>query len=237
MSKFQVLAVFAIFSLTACGVGVARGAGLPAEITIQYDLSRNGTAMVEVSEQLRHGNGRYRIDSEAKGKGILALSNRGSIRRSSEGEVVAGGLKPLEFRDRRGNGPVAVAKFEWAGKRIVHEFDGRTESTELKGGGVQDRLSFLWDFAFRPVPERSIALLLADGKGTSQVRYRIAGREKLETPAGVMDTVHIVKEKDAGDERGTEIWLALNRHNLPVRLLVIEKDGTRLDQIATRILP
>jgi len=237
MKKFPGFIVFGIVPLIAWGLGVSYASTLPAEITVQYDLSRNGSAMVEISEQFRHGNGRYRIDSEAKGKGFLALSNRGSIRRSSEGEIVAGGLRPTEFRDRRGNGPVSAAKFDWPGKRIVHEFDGRTETTDLKGGSTQDRLSFLWEFAFRSIPERNIAVLLADGKGASQVRYRVVGREKLDTPVGVLDTLHIAKEQDAGDERGTEIWFAVQKNNLPVRLLVIEKDGTRLDQIVTRILP
>lgn len=211
-------------------------AALPAEVTVQYDLSRNGSVMVEVSEQLKHGNGRYRIDSDAKGKGILALANRGSVRRSSEGEISAGGIRPLEFRDRRGNGPIATARFDWPGKRIVQEYDGRNDTAEIKGP-AQDRLSFIWEFVFRPLPERGFSVLLADGRGTSQVRFRVAGREKLETPAGMLDTLHIVKEQDPGDERGTEIWFALRRHNLPVRVLVIEKDGTRLDQVVTRIVP
>ena len=237
MKKLPGLIVFGFVSLVAGGLGLAHASALPAEVTVQYDLSRNGSAMVEISEQLKHGNGRYRIDSEAKGKGILALSNRGSIRRSSEGEIFAGGLRPAEFRDRRGNSPVSVARFDWPGKRIVHEFEGRSETTDIKGALAQDRLSFLWEFAFRSIPERNIVVLLADGKGASQVRYRVVGREKLETPIGVLDTVHIAKEQDAGDERGTEIWFAVQRNNLPVRLLVIEKDGTRLDQIVTRILP
>ncbi len=214
----------------------AAAAALPAEITVHYDLSRNGSVMVEVSEQLRHGNGRYRIDSDARGKGILALANRGSVRRSSEGELAAGGIRPLEFRDRRGSGPVASARFDWPAKRVIQEYDGRNDTAEIKGP-VQDRLSFLWEFVFRPLPERGFSVLLADGRGTSQVRYRVAGREKLETPAGTLDTLHIVKEQDPGDERGTEIWFALKWHNLPVRVLVIEKDGTRLDQLVTRIVP
>ena len=35
--------------------------------------------------------------------------------------------------------------------------------------------------------------------------------------------------------RGTEIWLATKQNYLPVRILVIEKDGTRIDQVVTAI--
>lgn len=231
---FSLLFFVAVFATIRPGLEAL--AAVPGEITVQYDLMRNGSVMVEVSEQLRQGDGRYRIDSDAKGKGILALSNRGSVRRSSEGEIAAGGIRPIEFRDRRGNGPQATARFDWSARRVTQEYEGRTDTAELKGL-VQDRLSFLWEFVFRPLPDKGFTVLLADGRGTNLVRYRVAGREKLETPAGTLDTLRIVKELDPGDERGTEIWFAVQRHNLPVRVLVTEKDGTRLDQVVTRIVP
>ena len=114
MIKYLAQSFFVFFAFAAFLSTSAGAEGIPREITLQYDLMRNGSVMVEVSEQLRHGDGRYRIDSDAKGKGLLALSNRGSVRRSSEGEVVAGGIRPVEFRDRRGSGPLATARFDWA---------------------------------------------------------------------------------------------------------------------------
>jgi len=65
--------------------------------------------------------------------------------------------------------------------------------------------------------------------------YAVAGRETLKTAAGEFESLKLVKQRDPGDERATEIWLAVKRHYLPIRVLVIEKDGTRLDQIVTRI--
>ncbi|TMG77382.1 MAG: DUF3108 domain-containing protein [Betaproteobacteria bacterium] len=41
-----------------------------------------------------------------------------------------------------------------------------------------------------------------------------------------------------GDGReSAELWLAAERGYVPVRLLVVEKDGTRYEQLATRISP
>ena len=65
--------------------------------------------------------------------------------------------------------------------------------------------------------------------------FKVGGREVLKTPAGEFDTIKLIKIKDAPEDRGTEIWLALKQHYLPVRLLVVEKDGTRTDQVATRV--
>ena len=53
------------------------------------------------------------------------------------------------------------------------------------------------------------------------------------TPVGEFDTVKVARQ---GDERETaELWLAAERAFIPVRLLVVEKDGTRYEQVATRI--
>ena len=71
----------------------------------------------------------------------------------------------------------------------------------------------------------------------SRHRYAVAGRETLKTPAGDFEALKLVKQRDAGDERETEIWLAAKRDFLPLRIVVVEKDGTRRDQILTRIEP
>jgi hypothetical protein len=50
-----------------------------------------------------------------------------------------------------------------------------------------------------------------------------------------MQTLHIAKVPDGPDDKSTDIWFAAERDFLPVRALVVEKDGTRSDQMITRI--
>jgi pentatricopeptide repeat protein len=51
----------------------------------------------------------------------------------------------------------------------------------------------------------------------------------LRVPAGAV----VVRQ---GDDRETaEVWLAPQYSYIPVRMLVVDKDGTRLEQIPTRI--
>ena len=59
----------------------------------------------------------------------------------------------------------------------------------------------------------------------------------MKTPAGEFDALKLVKQKDNPQDKATEIWLAADRHYLPVRILVVDKDGTRLDQLAAKISP
>ncbi len=206
----------------------------PQKLSVQYETSRNGTVMVEVSETLTHDGKTYRIDSDARGKGLFALANRGSVKRASRGTVEAVGIRPLEFRDQRGERQPEFARFDWAKHQVVEERDGKNEVTPIKGP-MQDRLSFLWSFAFTPPDGGEIALDVADGRGVSRFRYAISGPEKLKTPAGEIEALKLVKQRDPGDDRGTEVWLAVRHHFVPVRILVVEKDGTRLDQVATRV--
>lgn len=206
----------------------------PHRVTLHYDVSYNGMTLVEAVETLEHDGRGYRIQSEWQGKGLFALSARGKATRSSHGAVDARGLLPREFREQRGSGPLGVARFEWSKKVMVREREGRTESESLPEQ-AQDRLSFGYGFAFAPPGGGDITVFIADPKGMSRHRYAIVGRETLKTAAGDFESIKLVKQRDPGDDRGTEIWLAPKRNYLPLRVLVIEKDGTRFDQVITRI--
>jgi hypothetical protein len=208
----------------------------PHRVTLRYDVSQNGVTMVEATETLEHDGRSYRIQSDWQGKGLFALSARGKAQRSSQGAIDARGLVPREFRDQRGDGPLGVARFDWAKRLLTRVRDGRTE-TEPLPDRTQDRLTLAYGFAFAPpsVGGGEFSVNIADSRGLSRNRYVIVGREVLKTAAGEFEALKLVKQREPDDERGTEIWLALKRDYLPLRVLVIEKDGTRLDQIVTRI--
>jgi hypothetical protein len=78
--------------------------------------------------------------------------------------------------------------------------------------------------------------MVADGRGAPvRYDYAVAGSEVLKTPIGDLQTLHLVKQRTPDDSRQTEVWLDQKRNFVPVRVLVVEKDGTRLDQVVTRI--
>jgi hypothetical protein len=222
----------------ACVFAGASAAQPPHKVTLSYDLSYNGVVAAELTEVLEHDGTRFSLRSEGRGVGIGALLYRGAAKRACRGEVTSTGLRPLEFRDQRGDKPAAVARFDWAGKLLTQEHDGKSETTNMELP-LQDRLSFLYNFAFQAAPDlkqgREIRLTLTDGKGLTRFHYVVAGREMLKTPAGELETVRLVKQRDSQDDRGTEIWFASGHDYLPVRILVIEKDGVRIDQVLKRI--
>jgi len=199
---------------------IGAAAAPPQRVEIGYEIARDGSVLAEVSQRLEHDGRSYRLTETWKGKGVYAL--RGEATRSSQGAIVADGLRPGKFEDKRTGRAARQAEFDPAA----------STPTPLR----QDRLSFIWTFAFAP-PRDAVTLSVADGRHVTSYTYQAAGRERVKTPAGEFDALKLVKRKVRAEDRATEIWLAADRHYLPVRILIVENDGTRLDQVAVKISP
>jgi hypothetical protein len=139
-------------------------------------------------------------------------------------------LKPVEFLDERTGRNTARAAFDWGANTVTMQYKGepRTEPLPLR---AHDRLAWLFDFAFAP-PRKEVAFDVFDGRGQSRHVYASAGRERIKTPLGELEALRYVRGN--GEER-TEVWFAVKLDLLPLRILVVEKDGTRYEQVATKI--
>jgi hypothetical protein len=217
--------LYLLLSLTAPALGAP-----PGQVEIEFELSRNGSPLAEVHERLVHGNGTYELTETWKGRGFYRLLGR--AKRVSRGAVAADGLRPHEFFDERTGRDTARAWFDWQAKTITSQYKGKQRIVPLPPR-AQDRLSFLLALSFEPEGASSIVFNIADGKGgLARHEYLVQGRERVQTPAGEFDAIKVLRQK--GGDRA-EIWLATQHGRLPVRVLVTEEDGTRYDQVATRI--
>jgi hypothetical protein len=218
------IAVLALWTVVAQAVP-------PERITLTYELKRN-SLVVDVSETLEHDGRTYVITSEGKGRGILALF--GVLKRTSRGRITPQGLRPDEFRDERPGGWAVSAKFDWDARSVTQERKGKSETLPMQGI-AQDPLSLAYSFAFVPPKGKEYDVTRADGRGLTPFRFTVVGIEKLATPAGEMQTLHIAKLRDGPEDKATDIWFAAERDFLPVRVLVVDTDGTRSDQVVSRI--
>ena len=225
------LSASALAAVVAC---VPYASAAPAHrVEIAYDLTRNGTPIAELVERLEHDGKTYRLSAQMKGKGLFAL--RGDATRTSRGSIAADGLRPAEFEDKRTGRDAVRATFDWPAKVMtLHGKDGAVETRPLPAD-LQDRLSFAYNFSFRVPGPAPVGVSVTDGKGTSTSSYKVAGREKVGTPAGEFDALKLEREKKAPEDRTSEIWLSAKHGYVPVRVLVVEKDGTRIEQVATRV--
>ena len=202
----------------------------PARVEIEYELLRNGSRMAEVVERLEHGNGAYSLTETWRGRGMYALLGR--VKRSSRGELTAEGPRPHEYVDERSGRDTQRVSFDWKANTITRRYKGATR-TEPVPPDTQDRLSFLFALSFLSRKGASVTFHVADGRGMSLHTYTTNGREKVATPAGQFDALKVLRRNGSGDV--VDIWLAAERGYIPVRIVVVEQDGTRYEHVATRI--
>lgn len=224
--------------VSACLYAGACAAQPPHKVVLSYDLSYNGIVAAESIEVLEHDGKRFSLSSEGRGKGIGALLYRGTAKRWCRGEITGAGLRPLEYREQRGDKPFNIASFDWVKMTLTQEHEGKSETTAIVPP-LQDRLSFVYNFAFQSPPDlklgKDIKITVTDGRGLTRFHYKVAEGELLKTPAGEFETVRLVKQRENKEDKETEIWFASGRDYLPVRILVVEKDGVRIDQVLTGI--
>jgi hypothetical protein len=202
-------------------------AGPPSRIEVAYEMSRDGSVMADVVEVLEHGGGRYQISETSKGRGILAFA--GTIKRTSRGLADTSGVRPLEYLDER-PGRNSRASFDWQARTITMQHKEEQKTAPMPAG-VQDRLSFMLAFSLFPPKDKAVTYHIADGRGLSEQRYRVAGREKVKTQAGEFSAVKLVRNKE---REQAEIWLAAELGYFPVRIVLV-RDGARLEQSAVRV--
>lgn len=214
----------------ALSVAAAAQAAPPPRVEIAYQVLHNGGPLAEVKHVLEHDSATYRLSETWNGDGLLALL--GEVRRSSRGRITTDGLRPVEYEDQRPRRPTAYARFNWEARTLTQEFRDGPRQQPLPPH-AQDRLSFLFAPAFEAAGARPLEFHVADGKGVAHYVFDVAGRERLVVPAGEFDALRLVKR--GSERKSTSIWIEAAGPRLPLRVLVVHEDGTRIDQVATRI--
>ena len=217
-------------------VSSASALALPPErVEVTYEVRYNDILFAELTEIIEHHDGRYTIASDAKGRGLAAALPVGPFKQSSRGTITKEGLRPDEYRDQRSS-RISIAEFDWGARTLKLSDRGKSETRSLEGF-VHDRLSFAFTFAFTDIPQASVRMSITDGRGVSESRFTIAREESVKTPLGDMPSIKATKNRDEPNDPFVEVWLAKGHYHLPVRMVRIDKDGTRFDQVITRIQP
>jgi hypothetical protein len=207
----------------------------PDAIKASYDVFRDGMQVGAVQEIFARDGNRYSIVSEINPAGIAVLF-RGKEKLASSGRVTHAGLQPEQFTAERSDDPAKNLNtvFDWDARLLRMTFDGREQTAPL-ARGTQDRVSVMYQFVFLKTRDvGKLAFQMTNGRKIESYRYHLAGREQLATPLGKIPTLHLVKQREA-DDNSVEVWLARDRHLFPVKLLIIENDGTRFEQAITRL--
>lgn len=236
MTRFGPLLLGAALGVQLLGYQTPTHAAVPAAIVASYDVSYNGLQFGEIREQFETTNNSYRIVSESQAVGLAALFRRNSATLVSNGRLLGSGLRPeyFEGNDNNDESRRVSARFDWTGKRLTLNHEGRTETAPLPPG-TQDRISLLYQFMFVAFDGLShLDVAMTNGRKLDQYRYMITRNVDIDTPLGRMNTLHLVKQRHP-DESATEVWLAPRHNFFPVKVLIVEKNGTRYEQVITKL--
>lgn len=208
----------------------------PPSTQLDYELSGwyRGEVHGSARVQWLHEGSRYQVHLEVVvGPRVAPLMTR---RMSSDGELTAQGLAPRRYDEE-------TRLAFMAPRRVTVRFE--PEAVVLAGGrrlplppGVQDSASqfvqMTWLFTQEPArlaPGRVVELPLALPRRLDGWTYDVVEAERLDTPLGPVDAVHVKprREAQAGEVMTAEAWFAPSLQYLPVRLRIHADAQTFVD--------
>jgi len=227
------LAVFFITILASLGA-----AAQPAQIDAEYVVTTNGGITIgRAKTSFARKGDTYTIRSETRSDGALKAFLDDQFTTESSGRVDKDGLKPVEYTERRAKDNKRDLKttFNW-NNNVVRTVLHDDPSDRWFPPGTQDPLSTLYQFMYMKPLGDTVAIPMADRRRVSEYTYRLVGEERIATPAGEFDTRHYQRVPPVQlipndrKEGKVDVWLAKDRHNFLVRLVIDDPKGYRLDQ-------
>ncbi len=174
-------------------------------------------------------DGSYRLTGITETSGLAALFKPVRLQTESRGRMVAGGMQPDSYRTlKNGKDANENADFDWATGAVTLSRDG---SVRPIAPGTQDILSLNYQLAYLGKLAEGSTLGVVTGKKYERYAIDSLGEEEIETPAGRFRTLHLRAMTDSV----TEIWIALDRQRLPVKIRFTDKKGESFEQIATEL--
>jgi len=224
-----------ILLLTATLFAATAQAAVPQQMSLVYDLYRNGHKLGQVTDTLTRSGNRYTLVSETRATGPLKILWPGNIRLESTGLVTPEGLRPTQFQHARSDAPhkLATARLDWPQRSIVYQYKGESWTVEGLLNGAQDQLSQVYQFMFVPRLPVDFSLQVVSGRDLNDYRYARSDGGAIQTPLGALSTQQYERIGQKPDEKAITVWIAPARNNLPVQIRVRE-DGVTLEQRLVR---
>ena len=202
----------------------------PTQIVAHYKIQKAGILIGTVEERFNRDGDSYKIVSETHTAGALKWLLDDQVILSSEGKIGPMGLEPFRYELKRLHDPTKniSATFDQARKQIISHHHNKTESFDLPAGTL-DRISAMYQFVFVTPLTAEVTVWMSQGKESEQYRYRKVGEPVIRVGDIDYATVHYAREAKPGGPQA-QLWLARNRHYIPVRIVFEDSRGLSLEQ-------
>jgi hypothetical protein len=206
----------------------------PAGIEAVYDVYKDSMLIGRIDERYTRDQDRYTLTSTTTPLGLLAVFRPEKILMHSNGLIDQRGLRPLLFTHRR-EPSESRAEFDWTKEQLslshetLHDVRALPENT-------QDRLSAMYQFMFLPLKNAAhVDFPMTNGRKLDNYHYAVRRDTPLQTPAGKFDTLYLDSQAKPGESR-TEIWLAVQQHYLPCKMIITDAKGDRITQVLSKLI-
>ncbi len=198
-----------------------------APFEARYEVYASGFSVGEAVITLTaSGPSGYRMSSDARPNGLVALLASGRIREQASGEIHAGAVRPLQYERSLDAGKKSShmqLRFDWPAGQVEAR-NNADQATLPLTPGIVDPLSLqllvMGDLQRGQIPAQ---YRLIDKTEIKTYQIRNQGEETLSTPLGELRTIRI-NQYTPGKTRMTTFWVAPDRQYLLARIAQ-EKDG------------
>lgn len=189
-----------------------------------------GEQGMEVGQEIHQwevADGAYRLSGTLETTGLAAVFKPLRIVKESRGRIDGSGLHPERFVvTRNGQETGERADFDQAGGTV--SVAGR--AAQPASADAQDLMSFHYQLGLL-LPNSRLDFGLTTGKKYANFRFERLADSTLTTPAGTFRTRHY----RAADDSTMEVWLAVERSGVPVRIRYTDRSGDVYDEVAAEI--
>lgn len=229
---------FTLFGMLIMGTAAAAPAtkyktDLPPSAELAYTIkARQKGIPLEGDGTMRWSfqGGRFHATNEARAVLIGKILDA-----RSEGGVDTFGLAPASYFEKRFRKEPATTSFDRAAGTI--RFTNSEQTYPIKGG-EQDRNSVIWELVAVARGARgkvksgaSWDFVVAGVRDAEPWSFRVVRQEKIGTPLGELNTLHITRVRPADStDQHIDIWLAPSMEWYPVRIRYSEDDGDYIEQ-------
>jgi hypothetical protein len=208
----------------------------PIAVEAEYQVSMNGMTIATLHEHFSVQQNKYQSFSELRPSGLLAIVKPNPIQVTSVGLVLRTGLQPLQFEGGIGEAESkrVSAQFDWKTLTLQITHNGRSEQLVLSAG-LQDRLSVMYQFLYlSPAQVANLSFEMTNGRNVETYHYQLGPDQEIDTPLGKLHVLHLVRQRP-NNEPVVEVWLAKDQQLMPVKMRIIERNGSRYEQLISRL--
>lgn len=125
--------------------------------------------------------------------------------------------------------------FEADQRRVINVYD-KSRSIDNAPKHIQDKISYQIQLALDiAAGKKELKYDVADGKRIRQYEFQITGKEKINTPMGLIETIKVQRVRAQDAERVTDIWFAPQWNYALVKLKQQEDNGKTYQITLTKL--